>query len=666
MIETPTPVLALLYLFATASVFQPLSAAEQVVLVEDGVAKVPIILFENAPPKTRRAAVELADYIEMMTGARLEVIEGLPDPLPAGAIWVGYQPVLDELFPGTEFDFNHPEEIVIVADDNHLVVAGRDRWNPDHMTITRGGKWPRTHDGIQQEYGTANAVYTLLQDFLGVRWLWPGELGTDVIETGTIAFEPFEYRYHPSVRARVGLMYFNEIGDGRGYSRDWFRFQRCKLDSLDTTAVWMRIAGHAYGDWWDRFAESNPEYFALQPDGTRGGGVGSPYPSSHQVKMCDSNPDFHNQWLADVEAILEESPNRKVFNASPNDGGLQGFCICDGCTAWDHPDSERYRYRWKGVSQEYVAMSDRVVTLANTLGRLLRKRYPDKDYYVAMASYASSSQPPAAAIPDDNVIIIAAQSFFLSSGREDRHSMNNAKYRDQFAKWAAVSENIFWRPNPAGHNGWYLGLPDVPFNEITDDFKFAFSEHGSIGVFLDGLWEFWATQGPVYYLMAHLIWDPDIDVAALMQDYYQRGFGKAAPQIEAYWNLLESKRNQREASHPQTIPYWELYDDAFFAAAEGYLSTAAGILGNEPEKFRLRVDFTRTGLEYTRYAASILKNMDILRKSGGSDATARTNILADWEKINELAQSEEFPIAFPKMWTLPSHRFMRAMDPDRL
>lgn len=42
----------------------------------------------------------------------------------------GYQPALDALFPEQEFDFEHPEEILIAANDSHLVIAGRDRWNP--------------------------------------------------------------------------------------------------------------------------------------------------------------------------------------------------------------------------------------------------------------------------------------------------------------------------------------------------------------------------------------------------------------------------------------------------------------------------------------------------------------------------------------------------------
>lgn len=47
-------------------------------------------------------------------------MDGAPKDVPERAIWVGYQPRLDSLFPRTGFDFRHPEEIVIAANENHL------------------------------------------------------------------------------------------------------------------------------------------------------------------------------------------------------------------------------------------------------------------------------------------------------------------------------------------------------------------------------------------------------------------------------------------------------------------------------------------------------------------------------------------------------------------
>lgn len=42
----------------------------------------PDFIFEDAPPLTRRAAEELAEYIEKTSGAQPEVIEGEARPIP--------------------------------------------------------------------------------------------------------------------------------------------------------------------------------------------------------------------------------------------------------------------------------------------------------------------------------------------------------------------------------------------------------------------------------------------------------------------------------------------------------------------------------------------------------------------------------------------------------
>jgi len=249
-------------------------AAEKFVLVEDGVSRAAIVVSKDAPPLTRGAADELALYIEKISGAKPEVIVGQPDRVPEHAIWVGYQPVLKKLFPKVDFEFKHAEEILLAANMNHVVLAGRDRWLPNHLVVKGRNSVIK---GVQLEYGTANAVYTFLQDHLGVRWLWPGETGEDILQQKTIALAPFTDRYHPQIRSRSGLFRLSALGDGRGYSHDWVRRQRLQLDSLNLPG------GHAYTTWYKRFYKTRPDLFAMQPDGTRSG-----FPCSGAKRSCAS------------------------------------------------------------------------------------------------------------------------------------------------------------------------------------------------------------------------------------------------------------------------------------------------------------------------------------------------------------------------------------------
>jgi Domain of unknown function (DUF4838) len=601
----------------------------KLVLVENGVSRAPIIVFEGAPIYIRRAANELAEYIEKTSGARPEVIKGEPKPIPKHAIWVGFQPKLKELFPKVDFDFKHHEEILIVATENHLVIAGRDRWDPKHMEA-RNRKNKLINNGKQQEYGTVNAVYTFLQDNLGVRWLWPGELGEDVLSKKTIAFAPFQYRYHPQIRSRGGAFVYSSFpylppGGGYGLAHDWLRFQRLQLDSLELPG------GHPFKYWSGRFLKTHPEYFALQPDGTRG-----TFPTNPKyVKLCESNPGVRKQWLADVEEQLKKYPNRRVFGCAPNDGWGSGECVCKNCSAWDHPDGEMRTFRWSGLVKKHVAESDRQVTFANHCARLLKKRYPDKDYYVVMMAYGHSRPGAIKAVPDDNVIVSSVANFLCRSNLKDRGSPQGTTHRQQFADWGKIAPHLMWRPNIGNPAGWKLGQPDISIEQTIKDFKFV-ADNNCVGLFFDTVWEHWATQGPQYYIMAQLAWNPYVDGQAVMADYYSRAFGPAVDEMTAYWDHIGDARTDYVESD-NTYP--EVFNKAFFAKAYGFLDQASKTLEGKPEIYRKRVAFVRVGLDYTKLIMNIRVLMRRYDESKKKDLEAAKQARAAWGKIEELRKA---------------------------
>lgn len=600
-------------------------AAAEFVLIDQGLAPAPIVVFEGAPPRTRDAAVTLADYIEKTCGARPELIDGEPKPLPERAVWVGVQPAVKRLFPKIDFDFRHPEETLIAAGAKHLVIAGRDRWDPAHMEA-KGRLAMKT--GIQQEYGTANAVYTFIQDKLGVRWLWPGE--EDVVPQQRVAFEPFETRYHPQIRARGGMFQKLSLGDNKeGVDELWARFQRVQLDSLEL------LGGHAFGLWWEKYHDEHPDYFALQPDGSH-----SPHPNPNNTKLCESNPAVWDRWLADVEEQLQANPTQRVFNASENDGYDYGHCVCEKCLAKDHPDGEKFTWRWKGKSEEWPALSDRQVIFANTLARMLKRRYPDRDLFVQMHAYGYSRPAPIAVAPDDNVIISSVANFHM---RGDGERDSRTKSMQQFADWAKKAKSLMWRPNLGSPVGLSWGMPDVAMTQAGEDFRFVADNH-CIGLYFDLFWFHWATQGPHYYALAHLAWNPYVDVEALMDDYYRRGFGPAAAEVKDYWTLLERTRMEFVRDKPSRQRAYDIpekYTPELLGKAESYLDRAASRLAGAGAKYERRLDFVRSGLKYTRFVVDTRIAMQRLESGKGKDAEAKAGVLARWAHVERM--KKEFP-----------------------
>jgi hypothetical protein len=616
---------------------------------KSGVAPAPLVLFADAPPLTRKAAVELADYIERTCGARPELFEGAPQHLPERAIWVGYQPALKSLFPNIDFDFQHPEEILIAANENHLVIAGRDRWDPENLTV-EGIDEPIV--GRQLEYGTTNAVYTFLQDRLGVRWFWPGELGEDVPQGKTIALDPFKFRYHPQVRARGGAFNFSQLSNkGYGRAHDWTRIQRLQLGSLSISG------GHAFGDWWERLHETQPELFALQPDGTRSG-----HPSPKNVKLCQSNPAVWKQWLADVEHQLEQDPNATVFNGSPNDGWSSGHCVCENCRAWDHPDGEPRLMHWHHFREERPALSDRHVTFANQLAALLRKRYPDKDYYVMMLSYGHSRPAPIEARPAENVIMASVANFYGRTHLVDRGSTWGTTHREQFASWGKLAHQVAWRPNTGSPAGWQQGLPDVSIQQTIEDIQFA-AENRCIGIYIDAIWEHWATQGPQLYVTAQLFWDPSKDGQAILEDYYRRAFGPAAADVRTYFETLETARMKFVEEHGYgggAFNFPQLYTEELLREAGGHLQTAAEKVGDAPEIHRKRVEFIQAGLTFTELLMENIGAMDSYWRK--KDDSIAKRVIANWERMERLCQNHPYAINWSPV--RPSTPRMIGLHPD--
>ena len=612
-------------------------AAEFVLAAKDS-PPVPIVVFKDAPPRTRDAAVTLADYIAKITGRRPPVIDGEPSPLPEHAIWIGYQPVLKRLFPKTNFAFTFPEETLIAANEQHLVIAGRDRWIPDHMEV-KGRLAMKT--GVQQDYGTANAVYSFIQDQLGVRWLWPGE--EDLVKRERIAIASYEQRYHPQIRSRGGMFVKLSLGDNKeGPDELWARFQRVQLDSMDVSG------GHGFGDWWEMYGKTHPEYFAAAPDGTRTALAANP----RNTKICESNPAVWKQWLEDTTALVNSNPLVRVINVSPNDGYTSGHCTCANCLAWDDPRGEKMEWGFgKGVKFDGVSQSDRDVRFANTLARLLKERFPDRPLYVLLNAYGFARNPPLSNTPDDSVIISSVANYHMRSPEARKLPMQ------QHAGWSKLAKHIIWRPNLGSQAGLSWGMPDVAMTQAGEDFKFAADTH-CIGLFFDLFWFHWATQGPHYYTLAHLAWNPYADVKALMDDYYECGFGPAAKDVKAYWELLERTRMEfvaEELSRQRAYDIPKKYTPALLAKAQSHLDAAAAKLTDADEKYRRRLHFIQCGLDYTKLVVDTRSWMQKFEASKGKDAEAKAKVLANWKRVEQMKKDfPEFAINWQAVFRVPT------------
>jgi hypothetical protein len=617
------------------------ATGRQMVWVAEGMPPAPIIVSTNDPTgEVLKSAQDLAGYVEKISGQRPEVLQRVPEPLPERAVWVGYQPVLTNLFQDLDFEFTQPEEILIAANKRHVVIAGRDRAPFDVRTysLVRVG-----------EFGTANAVSTFIHDRLDVRWLWPGELGTDIPRRDRIAFKPFTYRFHPPIRSRrlhlePRYSRTDQGADVAAVNYFWENAHRLNRRSSHTLP-----RDHAYNDWSDRYREAHPEYFALQPDGTRDRG--------RDVKLCISNPDVARQWLDNQEALLRENPNVASLGATPNDGG--GWCVCEACRAMDHPDAP------PGV------LTERHVKYWNRLVRGWRERMPGSSVFLDVLAYAVYNAPPIATRLEDGIAVSFVGHYPLCSEAEWLRTQADMR------GWkAAGAKSIGYRPNMYWYDGGFWGMPSVAMAKTCKLFA-ALAEMDCHVFEVDSLSMFPSTQGPQHYLMARLAYDPAADGRAILRDFYVRGFGPAADAVQAYYELLEAAHSElvenpawRESSAAR-VEHLELlrkiHTPARIAKARALLERArerAEAKGVDPV-FAKRVAFVRAGIEFVALNMEAAAVMERVRRSEGGDRKAvqkASEICAARDKL--LAEAPPFAIdvtLFQKRIVATNSPFSRRM-----
>lgn len=581
------------------------------VLAKEGKCFATIILSNEATPKTIEATKELIQYIEKISGVRPQLLFGRPKIMPKKVVWIGYQDTLKSIFPNINFKLKQ-EEILIAANQNNLLILGRDRFIKGYPKVIANND---VFENFQKEYGTINAIYTFIQDYLDVRWFFPTEFGEDIIKKDKIVFSPFVYRYEPQIKARSGLFIKSRLAKNK------------KPTSIDIWAQRNRIqfsseffnAGHPFVNWWEKYKDSHPKIFALTSNLSR-----TPLRDPKYVKLCISNEEIDALWLKEIETEMANNPYQRIFSVNENDGYGSGFCVCENCKKLDHNTSFSKQLR----------LADRHLHFANRLGTALNKKYPDRNYKVLFQAYGADRPLPLKEKPNKHVIVSSVANFHL---RRYNNNMMQDKNVLEYYNWSQIAHEQFWRPNLGSPVGKEWGLPDIALNQAFEDFKFV-GETGCSGIFFDSFLDHWSTQGPHYYVVAQLAWNPFLKKEQVFNDFYKRAYGLAEAEMRSYWDLLEKTRQKHfESFHNVNSRFLvhKSYNEPWFSLAFSYLEKAANKLNTIHSKKHLeRVKFAKQGLIFAQKIVKIRALMSDYEQS--NNQKIRNEIEIEWRKVDEL------------------------------
>lgn len=549
-------------------------------LVRDGQATCTIVLARQATSSARAAAAELQTHLRLMSGAEVPIAYD-DDPPEGTRILVG-DSVLTAAH-GLDSEQFALERIVVRVIDDDLIVMGDDA-KPSGTQLT----------------GSYLAACELLENVLGVRWLWPGELGTVIPERATVTV-PADLNLDftpPLLKRNIRNIQWNARVQ-RGL--DKLEFTREQFDEVHSAgADWSRRHriggsfrggyGHAYGKFWETYGADHPEWFALQPDGTRDqSNVGN------RARLCVSNPEL----IAEIARLkiegLRANPDVDCVSISPNDGGGSTFCTCENCEAWDSPDGPMIEFWWPDTDNrriEHVSLSDRFFRFYSAIAEIVAEECPDR--LLGAYAYSAYTSVPIDAPVHENLLV-----GFVGLSYMNREV--GADSLERWRGWSAKANHLFLRPNLLGGG---MSWPVNFARRLGKDMQGFIADGLSVTDF-DCCYQHWATKGLAYYVLAEVMWNPDADVDALISDYCRAGWGPAAGEVESYFLAIERKTDEIfEASTfmgrkvgQQVIA--EFYTDEFLTEAQGHLD-AARVKAAGDATVLARIDFLQAPIDYAR------------------------------------------------------------------
>ncbi len=508
----------------------PCFAVTEVLIVENGSPRAQIVLADGAPRMARFAANELQGYIEKISGAVLPIVTTSSADVNALPIYVGKSEWTEQRGYGDEGLAHGAYRMVI--DDDYVLLLGRDRdftplppqsqeewdeitgeyWLYPYRQFSRYqnrdlGLW------LQDERGSLNAVYALLRE-LGVRWYLPGERGEVVPEANSIAVERLDRTVHPDFAYRYM---------GRPVNTDDFLWQmRLGLNmAADIVGIQMQsslLQGTMNVLNRDEARKAHPEWYPLI-DGKR-------FTDQRGFPCLSSEPFFENH-LKYVRFLYDHYDDPMV---SLMPGAGEGIlCECEGCKDQGSPE-----LGWEGETSNFVwGYVDRVAREAYTT-------HPERK--VSCVAYNRFVEAPTVVDAfSPNVVVCIRQWRARFHPDNDEGAFSRARQEGIREGWlsklAAGPSLVLWESSMSS-----MSVPILFPHLIAEDLRqlkgHSLGEWIEVARQRDGVTGI-AVNHLNLYVMARLLWDVDLDVDELLNEYFVLYFGPASREMADLFHFVE-------------------------------------------------------------------------------------------------------------------------------
>ena len=250
----------------------------------------------------------------------------------------------------------------------------------------------------------------------------------------------------------------------------------------------------------DKYGKTHPEYFSLI-DGER----------NPVTQLCLSNEAVFKTIVSALKERIAENPKAKYWSVSQNDNDK--YCQCGPCTA---------------LNKKYGNLpSGSMVWFVNKVARAI----PDK--IISTLAYWYTRAAPSNIVAEPNVNIMLCN---IESTREKPVFDTDPAFTKDLQDWGKMSQDIliwdyniqFANPVSPFPNLHTIG-PNIKFyiqNKVGALFMQATGNKGEFGHLRA-------------YLIAKLMWDPQADSDAIINDFLKGYYGAGAPFVRQYIDRMQ-------------------------------------------------------------------------------------------------------------------------------
>jgi hypothetical protein len=465
-----------------------------------------IVQSSTATEAERYAVQELAEHLSLVTGATYRVATDSSN-VTGPRILVGPSEASGVLLGAEIVKSLGPEEFIIKAVGRDLVLVG--------------GR-PR---------GSLYAVYHFLDNVVGIRW-WAPE-ATTIPHKPSLSIGTLNIRQKPVFEYRDPYLNVATNGDWAARNRITPKYVlKTDRDGKDTLS-YIHDDKHggsvSYGKSYfchtfDVFIPSkvyfdaHPDWFPLI-DGKRVKGY---------FQLCLSNPEVVDFMVTQVKAALKNDPGMSIVSVSQNDA--QGACECPNC---------------KKIEDEEGSPSGLMLRFVNAVAEQIEKDYPD--VVIQTLAYTYTRQPPKHVRARRNVSVLLCdiESSFaqpLDTAASDENvsldlGARNQQFATELRNWAKIADNIYIWDYIANFGNYFRPHPNL--HVLGPNLRF-FASNNVKGVFEQGSHE--TPSGEMAelraWVLSRLLWNPNQDDRALIDEFISGYYDRAAPFIRDYVALI--------------------------------------------------------------------------------------------------------------------------------